>query len=144
MPNQSQRKRLRLVVIACCAGLLLIIASLVYVLVLSRVTPHDGVTDITEASFTTDEKRREFLNAHAPLLIPSGISDVRIRYVSWLDWELDASFVLPPDKEEAFLAQLRQIDPVGSTSFSFRTKTVDGKMTVRNRVVTMKCWNPVP
>lgn len=144
MPNQPEPKRLRLVAIACCAGLLLIGASLVFVLVLSRAGPLEVVTDITGASFATDERRREFLNVHAPLSIPSGISAIRIKYVSWLDWTLDATFVLPPDKEEAFLAQMREIDPNGSTSFSFRTKTAGGKMTLRNRMVTMKCSNPVP
>jgi hypothetical protein len=144
MPNQPEQKRLRLVAIACCAGLLLVGASLVFVFVLSRASPLDSVTDITEASFATDEKRREFLNAYAPFPIPSGIADIRIKYVSWLDWNLDASFVLPPDMEEAFLGQLRQIDPRGSMSFSFQTKTAVGKMTVRNRTVTMKCSNPVP
>jgi hypothetical protein len=144
MPNPPEQKRLRLVAIACCVGLLLIGASLAFVFVLSSASMHDRVTDLTEASFTTDEKRRDFLNAHAPFPIPSGITDIRIKYVRWMDWSLDASFVLPPGKEEAFLGQLRQIDPSGSNGFSFQTKTAAGKMTVRNRTVTMKCSNPTP
>ena len=107
-------------------------------------SPEEMATEITEASFATDAERQAFIDRYTPFSVPDDISEISITFVSWLDWNLDTNFILPAGKTDAFLNELRQLDPSGVKDFSFKTDVSVGNVYVTGRKVKIVCSNPPP
>jgi len=52
------------------------------------------------------------------LPIPPNVTDIRLRYVAWMDSYLEASFTLPPDSIEPFRAELAKCKAEGPNRWS--------------------------
>ncbi|MBN2211175.1 MAG: hypothetical protein JW709_07240 [Sedimentisphaerales bacterium] len=134
--------RKKIILIACLCALIAGIVLIPRIITFLTIEPPG--TSLTEASFATDEDRRVFIDDCTPFPIPSDISNIRMKYDSWLDWTLDARFTLPADQTEAFLTSLRQHDPAGITTFSFQTENSQGTVTITGQTVKINCSNPPP
>jgi len=63
---------------------------------------NDPASEVTEATFKTDAERIAFLQNFCPVSIPGSAKNIQLKYVSWLDYSLDASFLLPQDAYNLF------------------------------------------
>ena len=66
-----------------------------------------------EADFRSDAARIAFMQETLTVPIPADATDIRFRYVKWMDYYLKASFTLPPASLEAFRAGLDEHEPDG-------------------------------
>lgn len=66
----------------------------------------DAATRVTERDFDSNQARIAFVQEFVPATIPADATDIRIEYVSWLDWSLDASLRLTEGSAEEFIVAM--------------------------------------
>lgn len=66
-------------------------------------------TTITEKDLASNAERIEFLNEYVPITVPAEARNIKFTFISWQDWSLELTFVLPPNDFVEFGDQLQQV-----------------------------------
>ncbi len=104
----------RRMTVALAAGLLVMVVTALFLLV--ALTARGGTrapagwldfggTDVTERDLSLAEQMR-LLNEFAPISVPSGATNIRLRYQRFQDIYFEASFVLEPAEYGDYMRQL--------------------------------------
>lgn len=109
----------RRIVVTVAAGLFVVIVAASFLLV-ALTRPDNGKqhvdqlglggTDVTERDLSPAEQV-QLLNMYAPVPVPTGATDIRLKYQRFQDIFFEGSFAVPPAQYDDYVRQLKPLGP---------------------------------